>query len=64
MADEDPVWKRVAGGLIGMLLLVALLVIARRVGVGGESVQRWQGIIVAAAALAGTVYMIQRRRRR
>lgn len=65
MASPVPVWKRVVGGLIGIVVVVGLIVIARSQGASGEQVQRWQEAIVFGAAAAGVaVYLLRRRNRR
>jgi hypothetical protein len=61
----EPVWKRVVGGLCGVGLLVAVLILLRQRGVSGEDAQQWQtAIVIGAAAAAGLLWLVTRRSRR
>lgn len=58
----DPTWKRVLGGLCGIGLMVAVLLMARQRGVSGDDVRQWETAIVFGAGAAGAVYWIVKRR--
>lgn len=62
--DKDPAWKRVVGGLCGIGIMVAVLLLLRQRGVSGEVVQHWEMAIVFGAGAAGAVLWIVKRRRR
>ena len=61
---KDPAWKRVVGGLCGIGILVAVLLLLRQRGASGEDVQQWETAIVIGAAVAGAVLWIVKRRQR
>jgi hypothetical protein len=63
-SNSSPLWKRVLGGVIGLLILVILVFVARRSGVSGETAQRWETLFVLAGAGAGVIYFLRRRTRR
>jgi hypothetical protein len=61
---KDPAWKRVVGGLCGIGIMVAVLLLLRQRGVSGEDAQEWETAIVIGAAAAGVVLWIVKRRQR
>ncbi|MEO8554101.1 MAG: hypothetical protein ABI678_29200 [Kofleriaceae bacterium] len=61
---NDPAWKKVLGGVCGIAIVVAVLLIARARGVSGAEMDRWEGILVVSAAAAGGVVLFMRRRYR
>ena len=61
---KDPPWKRVVGGLCGIGIMVAVLLLIRQRGVSGEDAQQWETVIVIGAAAAGVALWIVKRRQR
>ena len=62
---EGHVWERIVGGVCGIGITVAVLVLPRQRGVSGEGAQQWETAIVIAAAAAGvTLWFVKRRQRR
>jgi hypothetical protein len=61
---KDPEWKRVVGGLCGVGIMVAVLLLLRQRGVSGEDAQQWETAIVIGAAMAGVVLWLVKRRQR
>ncbi|MGE0404080.1 MAG: hypothetical protein AB7T06_45655 [Kofleriaceae bacterium] len=61
---KDPAWKRIVGGLCGIGIMVAVLLLLRQRGTSGEDVQQWQTALVIGAAAAGIVLWIVKRRQR
>lgn len=58
----DPTWKRVLGGLCGIGIMVAVLLLLRQRDVSGEDVQQWQTAIVVGAGAA--FWIVKRRQQR
>ena len=53
------------GGLCGIGIMVAVLLLLRQRGVSGEDMQQWETAIVgAAAALFVVLWLVKRRQRR
>jgi hypothetical protein len=61
---KDPAWKRIVGGLVGIGIVIAILLLLRERGVSGADAQRWEEAIVIGAAAAGVAVWIVRRRSR
>ena len=62
---KDPPWKRVVGGLCGIGITIAILLLLRQRGVSGEDAQQWEtAIVIAAAAAGGVLWIVKRRQRR
>lgn len=62
---KDPAWKRVVGGLVGVGVLVAVILVLRAGGASGEDIQRWQEALVIGAAIAAiAIWIWQARRKR
>jgi hypothetical protein len=61
---QDSAWKRVVGGVCGIGIMVAALLLLRQRGVSGENMQQWEEAIVWAAAAAGVVLWLVKRRQR
>jgi hypothetical protein len=61
---QDPPWKRIVGGLCGVGILVAVLLLVRNGGVSAEEIEGWQLAIVGGAGLAGAVLWYVRKRDR
>jgi hypothetical protein len=62
---NEPTWKKVVGGMCGIGIMIAVVLLARRHGATGEDVQRWEEAIVVAAAVAGVVlWLVKRKKRR
>jgi hypothetical protein len=61
---KDPAWKRVVGGMCGIGIMIAVLLLLRQRGTSGEDVQQWETAIVVGAAIAGVVFWIVKRRQR
>lgn len=59
---ENPMWKRVLGGLCGIGIMVAVFLMLRQRDVSGDDVQQWETAIVVGAGAAGAVYWIVKRR--
>ena len=54
-----------AGGLCGIGIMVAVLLLLRQRGVSGEDMQQWETAIVGAAAASFVVlWLVKRRQRR
>ena len=62
--DKNPMQERVIGGLCGVGILIAVLLVARQRGVSGDEVGYWETAIVFGAGAAGAVLWIVKRRRR
>lgn len=60
----DPVWKRVVGGLCGIGITVAVLLLLRQRGVSGAQMAQGQEVIVFGAAAAGVALWILNRNKR
>jgi len=60
---KGPAWKRIVGGLCGIGIMVAVLLLLRQRGISGEDAQQWETAIVTGAAAAGVVLWIVKRRR-
>ena len=61
---KDPMWKRVVGGLCGIGIMVAVLLVLRQRGISGEEMQQGETVIVIGAGAAAVVYWIVKRRQR
>lgn len=61
---KDPAWKRFVGGVCGIGIMVAGLLLLRQRGVSGEDAQQWETAIVIAAAAVGVVFWVVKRRQR
>ncbi|NVB80438.1 MAG: hypothetical protein HOV81_18745 [Kofleriaceae bacterium] len=60
---KDPAWKRVVGGLCGIGIMIAVLVLLRQGGASGEDVQQWETAIVFGAAAVGIALWLVKRQR-
>ncbi len=60
----DPVWKLVVGGVCGIGIMIAVLLLLRQRGTSGEDMQQWETAIVIGAGAAGVVLWIVKRRQR
>jgi phosphate/sulfate permease len=60
---KDPAWQRIVGGLCGVGIMIAVLLLLRQRGVSGEAVEQWQMAAAAAAAATLFVLWILKRRR-
>src|SRR3954465_10901601 len=62
--ETSPVWKRVLGGVAGLAIVVAVLLVARSRGVSGAEMEQWEEIFVfSAIAASGIVWLMRRRYR-
>ena len=61
---KDPAWKRVVGGLCGIGIMIAVLLLLRQRGVSGADAEQWETAIVIGAAAAGALWLVKRRQRR
>jgi hypothetical protein len=63
MAQEAG-WKRVVGGLCGIGIMVAVLLMLRQGGVSGADVQQWETAIVVGAGACGVALWLATRKYR
>jgi hypothetical protein len=61
---KDPAWKRVVGGLCGIGITVAVLLLLRQRGVSGADAEQWETAIVIGAAAVGVALWLAKRRQR
>lgn len=63
--ERDPAWKRVVGGICGIGIVAAVLMLLRQHGVSGEDAQQWEtALVFAVAAVAVVLWFVKRRKRR
>ncbi len=63
MPSPDPKVERIVGGLLGLGIVAGVLILSRRDGTSADTIQEWQGAIVASAAAAGLLVLLLRRRK-
>jgi hypothetical protein len=62
---KDPAWMRAVGGLCGIGIMVAVLLLLRQRGVSADDAQQWETAIVVVAAAAGiAVWLVKLRQGR
>jgi hypothetical protein len=62
---KDPAWKRVLGGVVGIVIVLCIVLLLRQRGVSGDDMQQWETVIVMTAAAAfGVRWFVKRRQRR
>jgi len=63
VSNRAPLWKRMVGGLIGLAIVAALLLIARSKGASGAQIESWELAIVVGAGVAGLLTLAITRRK-